>query len=153
MGRTGTWFGYQHYGVKPDMVTMAKGVASGYAAISCTVTTTEAVFNMFKADSDDPMSYFRDISTFGGCTAGPAAALDNMNILEDEKLLGQLPREMGEYMLEKLEGLKAKHKIIGEVRGKGLFCGARTGQGSRHQGTGEEATPRRFSPPAWPMMR
>ena len=49
MGRTGEWFGYQHYGIQPDMVTMAKGVASGYAAISCTVTT-EAVFNEFKAD-------------------------------------------------------------------------------------------------------
>ncbi|MDP4033566.1 MAG: aminotransferase class III-fold pyridoxal phosphate-dependent enzyme, partial [Pseudorhodobacter sp.] len=77
MGRTGTWFGYQHYGIKPDFVTMAKGVASGYAAISCTVTT-EAVFEMFKDDAADPMSYFRDISTFGGCTAGPAAALENM---------------------------------------------------------------------------
>jgi adenosylmethionine-8-amino-7-oxononanoate aminotransferase len=39
VGRTGTWFGYQHYGVEPDFVTMAKGVASGYAAISCMVTT------------------------------------------------------------------------------------------------------------------
>ena len=38
VGRTGKWFGYQHYGIKPDIVTMAKGVASGYAAISCTVT-------------------------------------------------------------------------------------------------------------------
>ncbi|NCM97919.1 MAG: aminotransferase class III-fold pyridoxal phosphate-dependent enzyme, partial [Rhodobacterales bacterium] len=74
MGRTGEWFGYQHYGIKPDFVTMAKGVASGYAAISCTVTT-EAVFEMFKDAPADPMSYFRDISTFGGCTAGPAAAL------------------------------------------------------------------------------
>jgi taurine-pyruvate aminotransferase len=62
VGRTGTWFGYQHFGVKPDFVTMAKGVASGYAAISCTVTT-EAVFEMFKDDAADPMSYFRDIST------------------------------------------------------------------------------------------
>lgn len=122
MGRTGTWFGYQHYGVEPDMVTMAKGVASGYAAISCTVTT-EVVFNEFKADPSDPMSYFRDISTFGGCAAGPAAALENMRILEDEKLLENCT-EMGEYLIEKLEGLKAKHQIIGDVRGKGLFCGA-----------------------------
>ncbi|MFQ3357414.1 MAG: taurine-pyruvate aminotransferase, partial [Paracoccaceae bacterium] len=76
VGRTGAWFGYQNYGVKPDFVTMAKGVASGYAAISCTVTT-EAVFDMFKDDPSDPMSYFRDISTFGGCTSGPAAALEN----------------------------------------------------------------------------
>ena len=121
MGRTGTWFGYQQYGIQPDMVTMAKGVASGYAAISCTVTTEE-VFNMFKADPDDPMSYFRDISTFGGCTAGPAAALENMNILESEKLL-ENSAAMGDYMLGKLEELKGKHPMIGEVRGKGLFCG------------------------------
>ncbi|MEI2687016.1 MAG: aminotransferase class III-fold pyridoxal phosphate-dependent enzyme [Cypionkella sp.] len=43
VGRTGVWFGYQNYGVKPDFVTMAKGVASGYAAISCTVTTERGV--------------------------------------------------------------------------------------------------------------
>lgn len=122
MGRTGTWFGYQHYGVKPDIVTMAKGVASGYAAISCTVTT-EAVFDMFKDNPGDPMSYFRDISTFGGCAAGPAAALENMRILEDENLLDNCTA-MGDYLIEKLEGLKSKHEIIGDVRGKGLFCGA-----------------------------
>lgn len=121
MGRTGEWFGYQHYGIEPDMVTMAKGVASGYAAISCTVTT-EAVFNEFKADPSDPMSYFRDISTFGGCAAGPAAALENMRILEDEKLL-ENTTAMGEYLLEQFDGLKAKYPMVGDVRGKGLFCG------------------------------
>ncbi len=71
MGRTGAWFGYQQFGVKPDFVTMAKGVASGYAAISCTVTTEE-VFNLFKDDPTDPLSYFRDISTFGGCASASA---------------------------------------------------------------------------------
>lgn len=121
LGRTGKWFGYQHYGIKPDLVTMAKGVASGYAAIACTVTT-EDVFNQFKADPDDPMSYFRDISTFGGCTAGPAAALANMQIIEEENLLENVTK-MGDYLMELLEGLKAKHKVIGDVRGKGLFCG------------------------------
>ncbi len=122
VGRTGTWFGYQHYGVQPDFVTMAKGVASGYAAISCTVTT-EAVFNMFKDDASDPMSYFRDISTFGGCTAGPAAALENMNIIEREGLLANTVA-MGDYALDSLSALMDKHKAIGEVRGKGLFLGA-----------------------------
>lgn len=122
MGRTGKWFGYQHYGIKPDMVTMAKGVASGYAAISCTVTTEE-VFQQFKEDAADPLSYFRDISTFGGCTAGPAAALENMRILEEEQLI-ENSAAMGDYLLERLEGLKEKHPVIGEVRGKGLFAGA-----------------------------
>ncbi|MGJ8616033.1 MAG: aspartate aminotransferase family protein [Sulfitobacter sp.] len=122
VGRTGTWFGYQQYGIKPDMVTMAKGVASGYAAISCLVTTEE-VFNMFKSDASDPMDYFRDISTFGGCTAGPAAGVANMQIIEDENLLENTTK-MGDYMFGKLEELADKHKAIGQVRGKGLFLGA-----------------------------
>ena len=122
VGRTGEWFGYQNYGVKPDFVTMAKGVASGYAAISCTVTT-EAVFEMFKEDPSDPMSYFRDISTFGGCAAGPAAALENLRIIEDEKLLDNT-RAMGARLEGNLRALMEKHEAIGDVRGKGLFFGA-----------------------------
>ncbi len=122
LGRTGKWFGYQHYGIEPDFVTMAKGVASGYAAISCTVTT-ERVFNMFKDNPDDPLDYFRDVSTFGGCTAGPAAALVNMQIIEDENLLENVTA-MGERLMAGLNGLMARHDVIGDVRGKGLFCGA-----------------------------
>lgn len=122
VGRTGTWFGYQQYGVQPDMVTMAKGVASGYAAIACLVTTEE-VFDMFKDDASDPMNYFRDISTFGGCTAGPAAAIENMRIIEDESLL-ENTSAMGDYMLDSLGALMDKHPVIGQVRGKGLFLGA-----------------------------
>ncbi|WP_099827852.1 aspartate aminotransferase family protein [Oceaniglobus indicus] len=122
LGRTGAWFGYQNYDIQPDFVTMAKGVASGYAAISCCVTT-EAVFEMFKDDSDDPMNYFRDISTFGGCTAGPAAALENMAIIEEEGLLDNT-LVMGERLMDNLRALAEKHAVIGDVRGAGLFCGA-----------------------------
>ena len=123
VGRTGTeWFGYQHYGIEPDFVTMAKGVASGYAAIACCVTN-EKVFDMFKSDMTDPMDYFRDISTFGGCTAGPAAALENMAIIEEEGLL-ENTTQMGDYMLDQLRALQDKHAVIGHVRGKGLFLGA-----------------------------
>ena len=75
LGRTGKWFGYQHFGVKPDIVTMAKGIASGYAAISVTATTDD-LFAEFVGGADDKMHYFRDISTFGGCAGGPAAALE-----------------------------------------------------------------------------
>jgi taurine-pyruvate aminotransferase len=122
LGRTGTWFGYQQYGVRPDFVTMAKGLASGYAAISCTVTT-EAVFEMFKNDPSDPLNYFRDISTFGGCLAGPAAALENMRIIEEEGLLENTTR-MGERLRANLLALQEKHAAIGDVRGVGLFQGA-----------------------------
>ncbi len=122
VGRTGKWFGYQHYGVKPDFVTMAKGVASGYAAIACAVTTEE-IFNMFKDDAQDPLGYFRDISTFGGCTGGPAAAIENMGIIEDENLLENTTK-MGERLMDNLHSLAEKHAVIGDVRGIGLFCGA-----------------------------
>ena len=121
VGRTGAWFGYQHYGIKPDFVTMAKGVASGYAAISCTVTT-EAIFDLFKDDASDPLGYFRDISTFGGCTSGPAAAIENIRIIEDEGLLANTTA-MGERLSENLHALQEKHPAIGEVRGKGLLQG------------------------------
>ncbi|EPX83226.1 Adenosylmethionine-8-amino-7-oxononanoate aminotransferase [Rubellimicrobium thermophilum DSM 16684] len=121
IGRTGTWFGYQQFGIQPDIVTMAKGVASGYAAISCTVTT-ERVFEMFKDDTDR-LGYFRDISTFGGCTGGPAAALENLAIVEEEDLLGNSAR-MGAKLHEKLSALMERQPLIGEVRGMGLFQGA-----------------------------
>jgi taurine-pyruvate aminotransferase len=122
IGRTGKWFGYQQFGIQPDFVTMAKGVASGYAAIACMVTT-ENVFEMFKDDATDPLNYFRDISTFGGCTAGPAAALANMEIIEEEGLLENCTK-MGARMKDNLLKLQEKHAVIGDVRGKGLFLGA-----------------------------
>ncbi|MEM9436319.1 MAG: aminotransferase class III-fold pyridoxal phosphate-dependent enzyme [Pseudomonadota bacterium] len=121
VGRTGEWFGYQNFGVEPDIVTMAKGVASGYAAISCTVTTEE-VFQMFRDDADDPLNYFRDISTFGGCTAGPAAAIENMKIIEEEGLLENC-KAMGERLMGNMQELAEKHAVVGNARGKGLFCG------------------------------
>ena len=122
VGRTGTWFGYQNFGVEPDFVTMAKGVASGYAAISCTVTT-EKVFELFKDDPSDPMSFFRDISTYAGCVGGPAAALENMRIIEAESLLENTTL-MGERLRSNLRELQTRHAVIGDVRGAGLFCGA-----------------------------
>ncbi len=122
MGRTGKWFGYQHYGIQPDMVSMAKGVASGYAAISV-LATTEALFQEFLAEPADQLHYFRDISTFGGCAGGPAAAVENMKIIEEENLLENVIKQ-GDYCLERLQELMDKHEVIGQVRGKGLFLGA-----------------------------
>ena len=121
LGRTGKWFGYQHYDVQPDIVTTAKGLAAGYAAVSITVTT-EKLFNMFKEDPTNVDSYFRDISTFGGSTAGPAAAFEVLKIIKREKLLENV-NEVGEHLKNKLLELQDKHEMIGEVRGKGLFCG------------------------------
>ena len=78
---------------------------------------------MFKDAPEDSMSYFRDISTFGGCTAGPVAAIENMRIIEDEGLLANTVA-MGERLMANLQALMERHAVIGDVRGKGLFCGA-----------------------------
>jgi len=120
-GRTGKWFGYQHFDFQPDIVTMAKGAASGYAAISCTVTT-EVLFNRFKAHPERKLSFFRDISTFGGCAGGHSAALENLAILEEENLI-ENAAVIGDYLIGKLHELADKHEIIGDVRGKGLLAG------------------------------
>lgn len=120
LGRTGTWFGYEHYGITPDIVTMAKGVASAYMPISCTVTT-EAIFKQFLADPADPLKYFRDISTYGGCAGSAVAAYENISIIEEENLLDNV-KAMGNYLLEGLQSLKDLPGV-GDVRGKGLLCG------------------------------
>lgn len=121
LGRTGKWFGYQNFGIVPDIVTTAKGVASGYAAISVTITKDE-LFDLFKQDPSDSMSYFRDISTFGGCTAGPVAALKTLEIIEEENLLDNI-NTVGDYFFDQLLALQDKHPCIGEVRGIGLLLG------------------------------
>ena len=121
LGRTGKWFGYQHFEIQPDIVTMAKGIASGYAAISCTVTS-ERVYQLLQEDEGDSLGFFRDISTYAGNLAGPAAALANMDILEREGLVDNSAK-LGERLLEGFRALQNKHPMLGDVRGKGLFAG------------------------------
>jgi len=67
------------------------------------------------------MAYFRDISTFGGCAACSTAAVENIKIIEEEKLLDNV-KAMGDYLLDGLKAL-SDHPNIGDVRGKGLLCG------------------------------
>ncbi|MNO46365.1 Taurine--pyruvate aminotransferase [compost metagenome] len=119
-GRTGTLFGHQHYDVKPDIITLAKGLASGYMPISATIAREE-IFNRFLAGPDDPNGFFRDISTFGGCTGSSVAALENIRIIEEERLADN-SAAMGSYLLERLKELE-ELPIVGHVRGKGLLVG------------------------------
>ncbi len=119
-GRTGKMFGFEHYEVAPDIVTMAKGMASSYAPISATAVRSE-IFDEFLSDPSDKYDYFRDISTYGGCTGGFAAALENMRIVEDEDLV-ENARVVGDYLLDRL-GELSDHPNVGDVRGKGLFAG------------------------------
>lgn len=121
LGRTGKWFGYQHYDIVPDIVTTAKGLASSYAPLAATITS-EAVFNEFVDEPSNPTSYFRDISTYGGCAGSAAAGVANMKVIEDDKLV-QNSKIVGAYLLEQLNEKLGSHKNVGEIRGVGLFAG------------------------------
>jgi taurine-pyruvate aminotransferase len=119
LGRTGEMFGYQHYHLKPDIVTMAKGVASAYMPISITATTEE-LFRRLQS-GDGKLGYFRDISTFGGSAAAAAAALENLNIIERESLIEKV-RDRGAQLLAGLRQT-LDHPNVGDVRGLGLLAG------------------------------
>lgn len=119
-GRTGALFGHQHYDVQPDIITLAKGLASGYMPISATVARQE-IFNQFKAGPDEPNGFFRDISTFGGCAGSSVAALENIRIIEEEQLADN-SAVIGRYLMERLKELE-ELPIVGDVRGQGLLAG------------------------------
>lgn len=122
-GRTGTFWGYEHYDMAPDMITMAKGVAASYMPLSATVVTN-AIYDRFLCDpgcETERMNYFRDISTYGGCAGATAAGLETLRIIEAEDLVAN-SRRLGAYFLACLQGLSDLPRV-GDVRGRGLFCG------------------------------
>lgn len=111
-GRTGgKMFGIEHWGVEPDIMTFAKGMANG-VPIGATIATPEV------ADSIKGFS----ISTFGGNPVTSAAALATIEVIEEEGLV-QNASDMGGRLRQGLEGLKEKFPMIGDVRGMGLMQG------------------------------
>jgi len=121
-GRTGKFWGHDHYQVDPDIVTMAKGLASSYMPLSATVFRQD-IFDKFLFDpqqSGQRLNFFRDISTYGGCAGAMAAALENTRIIEEEQLV-ENSRVVGAYLLEGLRSL-GDMPLVGDVRGQGLFC-------------------------------
>jgi len=109
-GRTGKWWAIQHSGVEPDMVCMAKGIASGMPLGIC----------MTRAEIMDwvPGSH---ASTFGGNPVSLAAAMATMDVLEREGI--DNAARVGELMLERLRGWTHSHPLVGDVRGRGLMIG------------------------------
>jgi len=118
-GRTGKPFGFMNYGVKPDIITMAKGLTSGYLPLSATAVRRE-IYDAFK-DSGD-YDYFRHVNTFGGSPAACAVALKNIEIMQEENLFDR-SRVKGAEILEKLGAALKDEPIVGDVRGKGLLIG------------------------------
>jgi 4-aminobutyrate aminotransferase / (S)-3-amino-2-methylpropionate transaminase / 5-aminovalerate transaminase len=111
-GRTGRMFGIEHYGVEPDIMTMAKGIASGFP-LGGFIARPQI------ADSFQPGEH---LSTFGGNPVACAAALATLQVIVDEQLCENSAR-LGEWLVTALEELATGHPQIGEVRGKGLMVG------------------------------
>lgn len=115
MGRTGKMFAYEHFGVKPDIVTLAKGLAGG-VPIGAFITTDKIAAAFHAGDHG---------TTFGGNPLACAAANAVLKVMEEDKLL-ENAQKIGEYLIAKLNELKNKYpSLITEVRGKGLIVGAK----------------------------
>ncbi|MGH7430054.1 MAG: aspartate aminotransferase family protein, partial [Candidatus Methylomirabilaceae bacterium] len=117
-GRTGRLFGYQHWDARPDIITLAKGITSGYLPLGATVTT-QAIFNAFLGELEEGV-HFSQVSTFGGHPVACAAAGVNLEILLKERLW-ENAESVGNYLMGRLRAIR--HPWIGEVRGKGLLIG------------------------------
>ena len=112
MGRTGKWFGFQHYGVRPDGFSMAKALGGGFPIGA--VAVTPELSNVFQPGNH--------ASTFGGTPLASAAALAVLDTIEKEHLIENAVR-MGALFLEGLNALARKHSCIQTVRGLGLMIG------------------------------
>jgi acetylornithine aminotransferase len=112
LGRTGKWFGFQHYGIKPDIVSMGKGLGNGYpvSAIAMTPEIIEHLSKMsfyyYQSHQNDPL----------GCAVATAV----INILQDEKII-EKSNSAAEYLFNGLQQLEKKYSNIQEIRGRGLM--------------------------------
>lgn len=118
-GRTGRWFGHHHWGVEPDIVTLAKGIASGYMPVAATVVR-QRIFEAFSAEPGG-LEHFRHVNTYGGHPVATAVALRNLEIVEREGLV-ERAAETGRRLLDSLQR-RLDHPQVGDVRGLGLLIG------------------------------
>jgi acetylornithine aminotransferase/acetylornithine/N-succinyldiaminopimelate aminotransferase len=112
LGRTGKMFGFEHFGIEPDIFTLAKALGGGFP-IGALLSKD------FVASAFEPGDHG---STFGGNPLACAAGLAVMDVMKSEDLPGNSAK-MGDYLVKKLNGLAKKHSFIEEVRGKGLMIG------------------------------
>ena len=117
-GRTGKWFGSEHWGVVPDITTCAKGISSGYVPLGATIVKKEMA-DIFLGEEDNKLMHG---FTFGDHPVSAAAGLANIDIMERENL-NQRAMEMGEYLKKRLHEALDDHPMVGDIRGLGLFVG------------------------------
>ncbi|MFP8967503.1 aspartate aminotransferase family protein [Pokkaliibacter sp. CJK22405] len=114
-GRTGKWFGAEYYGIKPDLMPVAKGITSGYVPLGG-VMVSHKVSEVLMGEAGEFYHGF----TYSGHPVACSVAMANLKILKEEKLVERIAEDVGPYLQQKLAGLK-DHPLVGEVRGLGFF--------------------------------
>ncbi|PQA87466.1 aminotransferase [Hyphococcus luteus] len=114
-GRTGEWFGCQTYGFTPDIMTMAKGVTSGYVPLSATALNKRMADPIINADTEMAHGF-----TYSGHPVACAVAIRNIELLDELGLVGERGAEISRYFQDKLKTLD-DHPLVGETRGVGLL--------------------------------
>ncbi|MEW9670415.1 aspartate aminotransferase family protein [Ammoniphilus sp. 3BR4] len=117
-GRTGKKFGHMHFNMKPDIITLAKGLTSGYLPLSATAVRKD-IYEKFKTSEE--FGYFRHVNTFGGTPAACALALKNLEIMEREDLV-ERARILGERLRAEMMELE-DHPFVGDIRSFGFLLG------------------------------
>lgn len=112
-GRTGNWFGSQTMGIKPDIMTVAKGLSSGYAPISASIVNDKVAAVLGACE-------FNHGYTYSGHPVACAVALENLRILDEEGIVSHAARELAPYLKEKFESL-GDHPMVGEVKVVGMM--------------------------------
>lgn len=116
MGRTGEWFAYQHWGVKPDLIALAKGMGAGYYPVAAMMARQELVDQVLETGG------FMHGHTYAGNPLACATALAVVRATKEQELVANAARQ-GVYLREGLDKLAEKHACIGQVRGVGLLQG------------------------------
>ncbi|UXN02777.1 aminotransferase class III-fold pyridoxal phosphate-dependent enzyme [Bartonella sp. HY406] len=122
-GRLGSMLGCRHWGVRPDIMSFAKGINSGYVPLGVTMMSREIAHTFETIDTPNPSIHgFVHGNTYSGHPLACASALANLKIIEDENLT-QKAGDVGQYFIDRLKDLQTRHENIGDVRGCGLMIG------------------------------
>jgi acetylornithine/succinyldiaminopimelate/putrescine aminotransferase len=116
LGRTGKWWAFQHWGLEPDIITVAKSLSGGYVPCAA-IVTRRSIYQRVFSRLDRCVVHS---STFGRNNLAMTCGLAALTVLEDERLI-ENSAAMGALLLERLAALHTKHRFIKEVRGKGLM--------------------------------
>jgi putrescine aminotransferase len=135
-GRLGHWFGHQHYGIKPDLIAMAKGMSSGYLPISAVGVSKKIVDLLLEKGGDFVHGY-----TYSGHPTCAAVSLANIEIMENEGLIERTRDVTGPYLANALKRLES-HPLVGEARSLGLIGAVEivSEKGTNRRFTGKEGT-------------